>query len=197
MIRREFCEVVGIDSPLFDAHRRVGNLPFELATVEAEDGQRRRWARFTVHECARWIAAQHLAAQGVTWSEAAAVLRAAGRDSVAVGPLGIGASAFETPGYCVARVEYATETGHESRHIARFEVLVGPLDAIAAAVAVKVENFNEQVRFASDRIVATSLIAANLSHAYHIAYARMDQLGIAHDGDGRMEPDATGGHDET
>lgn len=177
MIRKQFCAVVDIDLPLFDAHKRNGNLPFDPAKAEATDGQRRRWARFTVHEAARWIAAQHLAAQGVTWSEAAAVLRES-RNATHCGALGIGANAFEAPGYHVARVEFLTEGGHESDMVARFGLYAGPLDAIARAVAERVEGINARQHFASGRIVNTSLIATNLSHAYHITRGRMRQLGI-------------------
>lgn len=181
MRRADFCNVLGIPAPTLMTHRRNGDLPFDAARGEDGDGKR-VWVRYSRHEAAAWIAAQHLAAQGVTWSEAAAIVRGQ-RSAIYCGQRG---NPWDIPGLHVARVEFLDERGVESALVDRFRAYAGPIDAIAREVAQIVAEFNAgRPMF---RIVCSSLVAANLSHAYAIAAARMRELGI----EGARDPIAEG-----
>lgn len=182
MIRSELCEVANIAVPTFNSHRRNGNLPFSIEQSEAKDGTGTTWARFTCHDAMLLIAAQNLAAsQGVTWSEAAKILRekAIHTDS---------GNYLSVPGIHCARVEFRTEGGEVPFLGKQFQVYRGNLSRIIASAEKTVEVHNDQTHFASDRLAIFSMISVNLSQAWHIAEQRTAQLGIDLSTEGAVDP---------
>lgn len=182
MIRSELCEVANIAVPTFNSHRRNGNLPFSIDQSEAKDGLGRTWARFTSHEAMLLIAAQNLAsAQGVTWSEAAQILRETAihtdRDHY-----------HSVPGVHCARVEFRTVGGEKPFLHDQFQVYRGKLSQIIEAAERTVVKFNERSNFEADRIAVYSLISVNLSQAWYIAKQRAVHLGIDLSSDGAIDP---------
>lgn len=158
IIRGEFCQVVGIGSPLFNAHRRTGDLPFEIRSVEEDLGTGRRWARFSVHEAASWLAAQDLARQGVTWSEAARVLRLLQRPEAVTYCSARPNDAIEHPGLFVSRVFVRREQGSVGRQLSHMKIYFGQMSEILQAISTR---------------EVSSVIATDLSYAYQLAGQRL------------------------
>ena len=182
MIRSELCEVATIAVPTFNSHRRNGNLPFSIEQSEAKDGTGKTWARFTRHDAMLLIAAQTLAdGQGVTWSEAAKILRenAIHTDS---------ADYRGSPGVHCARFEFQTEGGEVPFMGKQFQTYRGNLSRIIASAEKTVEVHNRQSHFASDRIAIFSMISVNLSQAWQIAERRTAQLDIDIFSEGAVDP---------
>lgn len=177
MIRSELCDIAGLAVPTFNSHRRNGNLPFVVEHAEARDGTGKAWARFDLDHAMLLIAAQGLAAsQGVTWSEAALILREKAiyapseKDGVRVD--------CRMPGFHCARVEFRSEAGDAPALRNRFGIYRGTLPWIVKEAESTVEVYNRSVNFPSDRIVLASFVSVNLSQAWSIAQVRADQLKI-------------------
>jgi hypothetical protein len=188
VIRKELCAVADISAGTFMTHRRNGDLPFDVDFSETYDGSKRRWARYSIHEAARLIATINLAAsQGVTWSEACAIVRG---PHELCGAVGIGRNAAEAPGYHLARAEHADDGNNDPERRSRFTLLEGPLPAIVEAAEGACEGYASAHPDASPIHVA-SLVTVDLSAAYRIADARMRVLGLEPglDDDPRGRPD--------
>jgi hypothetical protein len=172
----------------FMTHRRNGDLPFDVDHSETHDGAKRRWARYTINEAARLIAVKNLSAsQGVTWSEACAIVRG---PHVLCGDIGYGKLPIEAPGVHVGRIEFADDGNHDPQRMARFRLVEGQLAAIfrdAEGCVNGYADLHPSVR----PIHIASLVTTDLSAAYRIADARMKALGLERDldDDPRGRPD--------
>lgn len=192
MIRKELCAIAGMKIPTFNSHRSNGDLPFVTEDAEAKDGEGRSWSNFTIHDAARMLAARNLCdAHGVTWSEAARIMR---EPATACGPVGYGNHPSERAGIFVAQVEFAnTRTNDDPQLLPRFQTYKGPLDKIIAAAQSHADAYTKRRNsgpVAHDEAVAvTSIVAVDLSHSYKIALALAEQLGIDVQADYAVEPD--------
>ena len=173
MIRSKLCQIAKIAVPTFNSHRRNGNLPFVIDLEEANDALGRVWARFDLHHAVKLIAAQNLATgQGITWSEAAAIIRDQGIHT------GNNRNGYFEPGFFCARVEYRTVDGHQPYLTAMHTVFRGALSDIAVAAEQRAVAYNERARFAHDKIEVYTIAAVNLSQAWHIAKGRAVEAGV-------------------
>lgn len=182
MIRSELCKVVGMSPETFNSHRRNGDLPF--SGPAAGPAIKGTWGRFSLHEAMLLIAARQMAAtQGVTWSEAAAILRAPG---ILVGSYdGRHSTYYDNPGHFVGRVAFMDDqnSAPESYVCPPFEVCRGPLPDIVAYALRRAEFASKRAQEAKQRPVMVSSIAAvNLSHVWEIALGRARDFGISLDG---------------
>jgi len=183
MKRKTFLEIVGSTRPNFDAYKRNGTLPFALEDVEKEDGTGRKWTRYTVHEAAKMLAAFELSgSQGVTWSQAAAILRE--KPDMHCGS----AMPFDVPGIHVARVEYRDDHGGPPKTGPQFQIMQGPVDKIARAALHRCEAMNGIYHF--EKIEVASIVSVDLSFAYRVAWSRAKEIGAEWDADGTVEADS-------
>ena len=182
MIRSELCAIAQMAIPTFNSNKRNGDLPFDLFFAEAKDGAGRVWSRYDYHNAMLMIAARKLCdAQGVTWSEAAKILREK--------PTHVGSADIQAePGVCRVRVEFLRCDGEESGFLKRFTVYEGKLDEVIASAQRSVEVINGRQAFASEHIEIGSVVAVNLSTAFVMAVHRAEDLGIALTSDGEPEP---------
>lgn len=189
MVRSEFCALTDTSAPTFNTHRRNGDLPFKLEEVEAKDGKGKVWSRFTLIQAALMLAARKLSAsQGVTWSEAAKILR---EQNTLVGGLASGGHFWDHPAIHVARAEFVNEdTGADPAFRARFEYYQGPLDEIAAAAVGEADAYTMH-RGDVDCLAVASLVSVDVSHCWRVVCARAVELGIKTDSDGNPEADET------
>ncbi|WP_158972427.1 hypothetical protein [Chachezhania sediminis] len=189
MIRKELCAIAGMKVPTFNSHRANGDLPFILPLSEAEDRAGRTWSNFTIHEAARMLAARHLVdANGVTWSEAASILREPG---ALCGPSGPGHRYFDRAGIFVAAVQFSNaRTNAVPTLFPESKLYEGPLDRIISAAQADAEAYNEQRHAFGEQICVVSVVSVDLSHHYRLAHGLAKQMGIALDGE--YAPDPTG-----
>lgn len=187
MIRSELCLLAGIKPATFNSHRLNGDLPFDIRTKEASAGGGRTWSRFDLYDAMMLIAARNLAqGQGVSWSEAANILRD-GAIYLGSGVDGQRAS-YRLPGFHCARIEFRCEDGSVPSLIRQFQVVRGTLGDIAAYAERVTLRYNERAYFASDRVAVFSVATVNLSQAWHIAVERAKFLEINVHSDGEIEP---------
>jgi len=175
MIRSELCQIAGITAPTFNSHRRNGDLPFDPSPAEAVDGAGRTWSRFSLVHAALLIAARQLAAaQGVTWSEAAATLRATG---ILCGPTGFEDRFFNRAGIHVARVEFAQAATNDAPSLMdRTQTYKGPLADILRAAEAAAAGYSK--RHPDQPVIVASIASVDLSHCWNIAVKAADMLGI-------------------
>lgn len=172
MIRSELCKIVGMKIPTFNSHRRNGDLPFKMGDGEAQDGEGRTWSNFTIHHAARMLAARNLAdSHGVSWSQAAGIMRA---DGTICGPYGIGNHYFERDGIFVAQVEFANAKTNDAPVLfPRLKVYQGPLAKIIEAAEGEAEAYTKHRKGGEaafgEEIRVTSVVAVDLSHSFKLA----------------------------
>lgn len=177
MIRSELCAIADMSPSTFNSHRRNGDLPFEMTTREAKDGTGRTWSRFEIHDAALLIAARNLVAtQGVTWSEAARMLRH--REKIFVGPMRFALENGEP--IFVAKVTFSNVRTGEAPLLLRegTSIYQGPLAEIVASAGSTVAIYNEKISRGAEQIEILSVAAVNLSHCYRIAIKAADMLNI-------------------
>ena len=176
MIRSELCKIARIEPATFNSHRRNGDLPFNISDYEAKDGQGRVWARFDAFAAARIIAAKDLCAQGVSWSNAARILR---EPNMSTG----GNVAIHTPGIFIGRALYALDSETARRSFGKEEMIwQGPLSAITDCATRYADAVSRN--HPREVINLRSLIAVDLSGAYRLALLRAEQEGIDLSADG-------------
>lgn len=182
MIRSELCLVAQIAPATFNSHRRNGDLPFKIWPCEVSDTENRTWSRFGLYEAMMLIAARNLASgQGVSWSEAARMLR---EDCMHLPGIDEGPpELYRGPGFHCARIEFRCEDGHLPQLHSQFQVVRGALAEIANYAEREVAAFNRRQHFSRDRIAVYSTASVNLSQAWHIALARATDLKIHLDAD--------------
>lgn len=182
MIRSELCLVADIKPATFNSHRRNGDLPFTLSPQVADEDEGRAWSRFDIYDAALLIAAKNLAAgQGVSWSEAARILREA---ATHLGSDFDGRrQSFRDPGFHCARIEFRCEDGHEPNLIRKHHVVRGSLADIAGYAERVVASHNSRQHFPHDRIAVYSIASVSLSQAWQIAVGRAQSLMIGLDGE--------------
>lgn len=184
MIRKELCAIVGMKVPTFATHLANGDLPFKVETSSREDVQGRTWSRFTAHNAMAMLAARHLVdAQGMSWSEAARMLREGPGQSC--GLVGVGQSYFDRDGIFAAQVQYAnTRTNEAPRSVPARKLFRGPLDKIVAT-ALSIAAANKEGR---EEIRVVSMVSVDLSHHYQLARGLMREFGFTTEIDGAPEP---------
>ncbi len=185
MIRSELCAIAGMRVADFNARLRSGEVPFEpRLSGEIRDPQGRIWSNFSIDQAAYLLAAQQLASAGLSWSEAAAILREP--------PVPVPRRAsLQAGSYCVARVEFMREGGGEPNYRPRFTVYGGPLSDIVTAAQAEIEQYNRQsAHNPFQRISFTSLVAADLARARRVATARAEEMGLVGDQVLRVDPEA-------
>lgn len=175
MIRSEFLDICGMAVPTFNSHRRNGDLPFRVSNTEAEDGAGRTWARYSLHDAARMLAARQLVnAQHVSWSEAARILRA---DAIHSG--GVFKNYFDHPGVNIAQFEFVNEsTNGDPVFYPRLQVLSGTLEEIVAGAENTLQAYNKNNR---DHIIIASMVSVNLSNCWQTARSLAKSKGIVMD----------------
>ena len=184
MIRSELCAVAGLTVADFNALFRSGDLPFETNLAdEIKDQQGRIWSNFTLDHATLLLAAGQLTSAGLTWREAAALLREP-RSPVA---RSLGAPAAS---YCVARAEFMREGGGAPSQRPGFTVYGGSLADIVATAQAEVAQYNRHnARNEHQRIALVSLVATDLTRARRAARARIEELGMAPEQMLRIDPD--------
>lgn len=180
MIRSELCAIAEITAPTFNSHRRNGDLPFNIALSEAQDGTGRTWSRFTIHDAARLIAARHLAAsQGVTWSEAARIIRA---QKTHGGEPGDPYNPEDHSAVHIAQVEFVSwASGAQVTKV----VYQGTLSGIVAVAEARVQTITETH---TEPLSVASMVSVNFSHCLEIARQRAAAHGITLGGNGEIDP---------
>lgn len=178
LIRSELCKVVDMNPNTFKVHRSRGDLPFDTSPHDDATDDR-NWMRYSIHDAARIIAAQALCAQGVTWKEAAEIIRSR---SMGVGEsklierlnparLGTGQDLM------VARLEFLTEDNKEPEFYRRHDIVDGTVEEIAG-FAARVPQANRLKFPHSPPFALASMVMASMTRSYAIARARMEKLGI-------------------
>ena len=185
MIRSELCALARMSVPVFNAHLRSGDLPFETGGPgEVRDREGRVWANFGLHHAAALLAAEQLVAAGLSWREAAWTLR---EPRVPV-PRSAAAPRGE---HFVARAEFERDGGGAPEFRPRVTVYAGPLGDIVLAARREVESYNRQsARTAWQRISLSALVACDLTRARRVAEARAEEMGLAPEQVLRLDPDA-------
>lgn len=186
MIRNELCSIAKLNPSTFNVHRKNGDLPFQIETLEAKDGTGRTWGRFSLYHAALLIAARQLTTQGVSWSEACRILR---QKPVEVGAVGPGTSFRERSEICVARVDFVNSLTNAAPDFPLPGVFRGPLGDIVAAAAASVDGYNKKWAGQAAPVVIASIVVVDLSHAYNLAALIAVDLGI--DASGVEKPEAS------
>lgn len=186
MIRSHLCEIAGIKRGTFDVHRKNGDLPFSTEQFQAQDGESRSWSNFTLDHAVALIAARQLvASQGLTWSNAAKILR---EERIYVGPVGEGQHYYERSGVFLAHVEFSNGlTNDDPQLMKRTKAYVGELAAIIDAANGEAEAYSERRnsgKWPSKEYVAVASIAAvDLSLCHYLALKAARQKNIPLDAD--------------
>jgi hypothetical protein len=185
LIRSELCALVGMSVAEFNTALSVGDLPFEAhLSGEMRDEQGRVRSNFTLDHATLLLAMRQLVSGGLSWSEAAVILR---EPRVPIHRT----SGTAGGSYCVARAEFMREGGGEPRMAPRFIIYGGPLPDIVAAADAEVKAYNRHhAHTAYEKIALTSLVATDLTRARRVASARAEELGLAPQQTLRIDPDA-------
>ena len=164
MIRSELLDICGMTAPTFNSHRRNGDLPFDAARTEAEDGVGRTWARYTLHHAVRMLAARQLAAvHRVSWSEAARILRTQAKYASVE-------NYSDHAGVHFAQVEIVNEkTNADPDFYPRLEILTGTLQKIVEQAQNSAEAYTRHNPH--DAVIVASMVSVNLSQCWKIALA--------------------------
>lgn len=167
MIRSQLCKVANIEPSTFNSHRRNGDLPFKIEDYESQDGTGRVWARFDLFAAAALIAARKLCNQGMSWSDAARVIRT----PEVPGPAGVSTAWFRPDIFVSAAVYTVADAGQIS---AQERVFRGKFESNAA----RAFSYPERV-FHPDQIARLeTFVSVNVSAAYREAELRAEELGI-------------------
>jgi hypothetical protein len=181
MIRSELCKIADMSIPTFNSHSRNGDLPFSTETLEKSDAKGKAWARYSIHEATMLVASRLLSSgQGVTWSEAARIIRQRGQHVHSTGTVSRPKYFLDSGLHC-ARIEFLTLGGAEPTGMNRFEVYRGFLPDIVTMADRIVERSKVGNDLVSLHVAVFSIVSVNLSLAWQIATARAKSLKIRSD----------------